>query len=178
MLSQIPQWVALYTNSRAEKRVAELLEQQGYECYLPIIERRHKWSDRYKMVKEPLFRSYVFARLINTDVDNIRKIQGVCMIVAFGGEIVTIPEDQIDAVRRLVESKEELTVMESSAMKKGAKVKITEGQFAGMVGTLVSNCKDGNFEVRIDAIGLSLVTRMDRLLLKPLVSRRRVAAGS
>lgn len=173
MLSNIPQWVALYTNSRAEKRVAELLEQQGYECYLPIVERRHKWSDRYKMVKEPLFRSYVFAKIKNTDVDAIRRIQGVCLIVAFGGVIVTIPEDQIDAVRRLVASKEELTVMESSAMKKGAKVRIVEGQFAGMTGTLVSNCKDGNFAVRIDAIGLSLVTRMDRLLLKPVVKTQK-----
>ena len=172
MLNRTPQWVAIYTNSRAEKRVAQTLDEKGYENYLPLIQRRHRWSDRYKMVDEPLFRSYVFAKIKSTDVVPVRNIDGVCFIVAFGDGIVTIPEAQIDAVRRLVDSKQELFVQEISAMKKGAKVKITDGAFAGMEGILVSRGKEGNFAVRIDAIGLSLITTVDRLLLKPMTTKR------
>ena len=172
MLANSPQWVAIYTRSRAEKRVADLLSQSGFEHYLPIVKRRHKWSDRYKLVEEPLLRSYVFVRIKNTDVDKVRKLQGVCSIISFGGEVATIPEGQIDAVRRLVDADLQLTVQSSSALHKGAWVRIDDGPFAGLQGLLVSECKDGNFAVRIDAIGLSLVTTIDRLLLKPLIQKK------
>ncbi|MBO4588344.1 MAG: UpxY family transcription antiterminator [Bacteroidales bacterium] len=168
MLSDTPQWVAVYTRSRTEKRVAELLSQRGIVNYLPIVSRRHKWSDRYKMVDEPLFKSYVFAKIKKTEVDKVRNEQGVATIVSFGGNIVTVPDDQVESIRRLVDAKQELSVLESSALRKGARVRIEEGPFAGTVGVLVSDCKDGNFAVRIDAIGLSLVTSIDRLLVKPL----------
>lgn len=168
MLSRIPQWVAVYTRSRAEKRVVKYLSEKGYESYLPLVERRHKWSDRYKMVEEPLFRSYVFVKIKITDVVPVRETAGVCFIVSFAGDIVTIPDNQIDAVRNMVASKQELAVRESNALKKGARVKIVDGAFAGMEGVLVSKCKEGNFAVQIDAIGLSLITSIDRLLLKPV----------
>lgn len=173
MLSDTPQWVAVYTRSRAEKRVAELLSQCGIENYLPIVERRHKWSDRYKMVREPLFKSYLFARIKKTDVDKVRNAQGVSTIVSFGGEIVTVPDEQVESIRRLIDAKHDLSVQESSALRKGARVRIEKGAFAGMEGVLVSRCKEGNFAVRIDAIGLSLVTTIDRLLVKPLGIKNR-----
>lgn len=167
MLTQTPQWVAIYTRSRAEKRVAQLLAGQDFECYLPQVERCHRWSDRYKMVVEPLFRSYVFVKIKNTDVIPIRSTPGVCFIVSFGGEIVTVPQAQIDAIERLVASKQELFVHETASLTKGKKVDIVEGHFAGMSGILLSGCKDGNFAVRIDAIGATIVTTVDRLLLRP-----------
>lgn len=173
MLSDTPQWVAVYTRSRAEKRVAELLSQGSVENYLPIVAQRHKWSDRYKMVEEPLFKSYLFVKIKRKEVERVRKVQGVATIVSFGGEVVTVPDEQVESIRRLVDAKQELTVLESSALHKGSMVRIEEGPFAGMEGVLVSECKDGNFAVRIDAIGLSLVTTIDRLLVKPLGIKNR-----
>lgn len=173
MLSDTPQWVAVYTRSRAEKRVAELLSQCSVENYLPIVAQRHKWSDRYKMVEEPLFKSYLFVKIKRKEVERVRKVQGVATIVSFGGEVVTVPDEQVESIRRLVDAKQELTVLESSALHKGAMVRIEEGPFAGMEGVLVSECKGGNFAVRIDAIGLSLVTTIDRLLVKPLGIKNR-----
>lgn len=170
MLSRLPKWVAIYTRSRAEKCVADLLERQGYECYLPLVERRHRWSDRYKMVSEPLFRSYVFAKIKNTDVSPVRAVQGVCFLVAFGNEIAVIPDEQIDAIRQLVASKQELFVHETSALKKGTRVRVTDGSFAGLEGILISSCKDGNFAVRIDALDVALITSIDRLILQPIIT--------
>ena len=60
-------WYVLYTAARAEKQVAarieaEGVEKGGVEAYLPLHRRRKKWSDRIKVVEEPLFRSYVFVK--------------------------------------------------------------------------------------------------------------------
>lgn len=166
MLSQTPQWVAVYTNPRAEKKVYSRLVDRGFEAFLPLIKERRKWSDRYKIVEIPLFSSYVFAKICLTDVAPLRETLGVSFLVSFLGVVETIPEQQIDAVRRLVNANQRLYVEQMQRMRKGARVRIIEGAFAGMEGELISDNKNGNFAVKIHALQLSLVTHIDRLMLQ------------
>ena len=165
--STTPQWVAVYTRSRAEKQVAERIEELGLEVYLPIVEQRRIWSDRVKLVRVPLFPSYLFVKITYTDAEKVRFVDGVSYIVR-RNDILPIPDEQIDAVRRFLSAKQEVFVHDSLALHKGAHAVITGGPFENLRGTLVSDCKDGNFSIRIDAIGLSLVTTIDRLLLQPV----------
>ena len=162
------QWVAVYTQSHAERQAQERLEQQGFETYLPIVEVKRHWSDRIKLVKVPLFPSYLFVKIKKNEPIVVRNTPGVVYIVAFRKEIAILTEQEIDNIRRFVSSKQELFVEETQKLRKGATVHIVDGPFAGMVGTLVDNCKNGNFAVRIEAIGLSLVTHIDRLMLATL----------
>ena len=160
------QWVAVYTQSHAERQVLNRLTQQGFEAYLPIVEVKRHWSDRIKLVAVPLFASYIFVKIKKNEPILVRNTPGVVYIVAFRNEIATITDQEIDNIRRFVSAKQELFVEETRRLRKGAAVRIVEGPFAGMVGTLVDECKGGNFAVRIDAIGLSLVTHIDRLMLQ------------
>ena len=50
-------WIAIYTKSRHEKKVANNLIEKGFEVYLPLIRKRQKWSDRKKWISYPLFKS-------------------------------------------------------------------------------------------------------------------------
>lgn len=56
------QWHVLYVNSRAERKVAERLKNQGWEVFCPIKSELRTWSDRKKKVEVPFFSSYVFVR--------------------------------------------------------------------------------------------------------------------
>lgn len=159
------QWVAVYTQSHAERQVLNRLTQQGFEAYLPIVEVKRHWSDRLKLVQVPLFTSYLFVKIKKNEPILIRNTQGVVYIVSFRNEIATISDNEIESIRRFIAQKQELFVEETRQLRKGAAVKIIEGPFAGMKGTLVDDCKGGNFAVRIEAIGLSLVTHIDRLML-------------
>lgn len=165
MLSETPRWVAVYTNPRAEKRVALRLGEHSIENYLPLRREKRHWSDRIKVVEEPLFRSYIFAKIEKTQLDSLRNVDGVVYVVSFKGEIATIPDEQIEAVRRAVETDEKLYIHQSSLLRKGATVIVQEGPFAQMKGTIVSNCRDGNFAIHIDALSLSLVAEIDKNLL-------------
>ena len=159
-------WVAIYTQARSEKMVMKRLEEQGFEAYLPIVEVKRHWSDRIKLVQVPLFNSYVFVRIKKNELIHIRNTQGVVRIVSFNNEVATIHDSEIESIRRFVSEKQEIFVEETRQLRKGAKVEIIDGPFTGMKGILVDNCKNGNFAVRIDAIGVSLVTHIDRLMLK------------
>lgn len=55
-------WNVIYTKSRSEKAVAEKLALAGFEVYCPLLKTKKLWSDRWKWVEEPLFRSYCFVK--------------------------------------------------------------------------------------------------------------------
>ena len=45
-------WNVIYTRSRAEKKVAELLLATGITAYCPVKEEIRQWSDRKKKVQK------------------------------------------------------------------------------------------------------------------------------
>ena len=166
MLSDEPQWVAVYTSSRAEKKVSDRLTEAGIENYLPLRRVKRRWSDRVKIVEEPLIKSYTFARITLKQETPLRDIAGVVWIVAFKGKVATIPDAEIEAMRQFVESEKSVAVYETSKLKFGAAVEITDGPFVGRRGEIVSDCQDGNFAIRIDALSFSLVVDIDQNILR------------
>lgn len=168
MLNETPQWVALYTNPRAEKATAAYLQSLGYETYLPLQRSLHRWSDRWKSVEVPLLSSYIFAKIRNTDVVPVRNLKGVSYIVSWHGQPGIIPDSEIESIRRLMDAAAEVKVMNDSELKKGAKVRIVEGQFAGMEGTLISNCQGGNFGISISGLNFTLVMDIEKSILEPI----------
>ena len=67
-------WNVLYTRSRCEKKVAALLTKRGIENYCPLNRVVKQWSDRCKLVYEPLFSSYVFVRMNNESTYKVKQV--------------------------------------------------------------------------------------------------------
>ena len=167
MLTDVPQWVAVYTNSRCEKKVVERLTEAGIENYLPLYRVKRHWSDRIKVVEEPLIKSYAFARITAKQETRLRNTEGVVWLVSFGGQVSIIPDEQMEALRQFVDSETAVAVYEASQLHYGAHVEITEGVFEGRRGEIVSDCKDGNFAIKIDALNFTVVVNVDKNILRP-----------
>ncbi len=60
MIDQNYRWYPVYTRSRAEKKAHEELNRKGILSYLPLKKTVKQWSDRKKIVEEPLIKSYLF----------------------------------------------------------------------------------------------------------------------
>ena len=168
MLNDTHQWVALYTNSRSEKKTAQTIQNAGYEVYLPLQHIRRQWSDRWKSVEVPLFNSYIFAKIRAKDVAPIRNSAGVVCIVSWHGQPAIIPEGEINAIKRLMEAAAEVHVRNNSQLKRGARVRIVEGPFVNMEGMLISDCEEGNFCVSISGLDFALVTTIEESILVPV----------
>ena len=166
MLNDEPQWVAIYTNPRAEKKVEENLRKGGYEVYLPIRRELHNWSDRKKWVEVPLLKSYVFARITKFQLMLIRSMAGVAFVVSFKGKVATIPDKEIQMMKDYLAADMEVHIRATEQMKTGAKVRINSGAFAGHEGMLVSDSKEGNFAVKISGISMSMLVYIDRDLME------------
>jgi len=128
-------WYALRTRSRHEKRVREQLEAHGIEPFLPLVERWRQWKDRRKKVAFPLFPGYCFARFPLSQRVVVVSTQGVVQILGNQEGPVPVPEAEIDAVRRLVEST--LPYDPYPYLTEGMQVEVIRGPLSGLRGLLL-----------------------------------------
>jgi transcription termination/antitermination protein NusG len=161
-------WYALQTRARHEKRVAHRLQQRGVTTFLPLVTEFHRWSDRKKIVELPLFSCYLFARLLPTNEDRRRAlyVDGVFRMVGVRAEGTPIPEEQIDAVRTLVEAR--LPWSAYPFLKIGQRVRIRSGALNGVEGILVSRNGDSTLVISVDAIQRSLAVRIEGYDVEPV----------
>src|SRR5262245_7538924 len=92
-------WFALYTRARSEKKVSEILTRKKIENYCPINKVVKQWSDRKKIVYEPLFASYVFVRISESDITFLKRTQGVINFVYWLGKPAVIRDSEIESIK-------------------------------------------------------------------------------
>jgi transcription antitermination factor NusG len=107
------------------------------EAFLPLIEKVHIWSDRKKKVKEPLFRGYVFVRTDLRDKEKILTTDGVVRFVGVSGKPSSIPEAQIDWLRRIIG--ESMNVQHEKYLEVGERVRVIAGPLLGLEGIVIRN---------------------------------------
>ena len=149
-------WYAVYTRPRAEKQAYERLLEQGIEAYLPLQKKLRQWSDRKKWVEVPLFTSYVFVRVNRYYYDTVLKTNGVVKYISFEGKAATIPQEQIDNLKIVVDSDADVeTIWEKH--RRGDKVRVTAGSLRGLQGELISDGGRKKVLIRIDKLEQNLV---------------------
>ena len=164
MLSK-PQWYAVYTRSRAEKKVAAEFEKQGIEHYLPLITAIRQWSDRKKKVRVPLIYSYVFVRITARKHLTVLETFGVVRILHFNGKPVPIPEYQINNLKILLGAQVTLEC-EPIELVKGQEVKITKGPLTGLRGVIALIKGKQKLLIRIDALRCNMTVDVDHRLVE------------
>lgn len=99
MHSVTKKWYVVYTRPRWEKKVADLLSRKKIEHFCPLNKVNKQWSDRKKLVTEPLFTSYVFVCIDDADQLPVRLTDGVINFVYWLGKPAVIRNDEIQAIR-------------------------------------------------------------------------------
>ena len=160
-------WYALLTQARHEKMVAHRLNERGITSFLPLVSQLRRWRNRKIKVELPLFSCYVFAHLQPTNEDRLRalRIDGVFDLVGTRGTGTAIPEDQIEAVRRVLEAN--LSCGAYPFLKLGQRVRIRSGALDGVEGILVSRNGESTLVVSIDGIERSLAIRIEGYDVEP-----------
>lgn len=123
-IAQKEKWFVLYTASRAEKAVAKRLEKAGATVFLPLHKEKRKWSDRVKIVEEPLFRSYIFIHCTEARLSSYATTEGVVKTVYFCGKPAAVRDSEINEIRKFLELTHEHTIISE-----GDIVKILCGPF-------------------------------------------------
>ena len=147
-------WYAIYTKPRWEKKTYNLLLEKGVESYCPLNKVKKKWSDRVKLVEEPLFKSYVFVKLSEDEKTSVRYINGVVNFVYWLGKPAIIRNREIERIRQFLNEYTNVTV-EPIELQPGTKVIIKAGVMMDKEAKVVKDRRT-YVEVEIESLGCKL----------------------
>ncbi len=152
-------WLVLRTKSRHEKVVELYLQQRRIKAYLPKYMVLRSWKSRKQVVKLPLFPGYIFVQPTPQQHEQIRCIRGSCGFIYAGSGPAKICEDELEAVKLLVDSGENLEV--NQKLVPGRRVEVTAGPFMGARGQLVRVKNEERLVVNVELINRSVSVEID-----------------
>ena len=153
-------WFAVYTRPRWEKKVHKLLQEKGIECYCPLNKVHRKWSDRVKIVEEPLFKSYLFVKVNEDEKTPVRMTDGVVNFIYWLGKPAIIKEKEIETIKRFLNDHHDVEVRPID-IAAGKKVMVQSGILMGKQGT-IKKVLHKKVEVVIESIGFILTAYIDK----------------
>jgi transcription antitermination factor NusG len=145
--------------------VRQQLERKHIEAFLPTVTRWSRWKDRTKKIDWPLFPGYCFARFDPGVRLPVLTCTGVVRIVSNDGEPAPIPEQEIDGIRRLVET--DLAFDPCPLIKEGMLVEVTHGPLKGVNGRLVRKNDKARLVLAVDLIGQAVSVEVDAADVRP-----------
>jgi transcription antitermination factor NusG len=159
-------WYAIYTRPRWEKKVNGLLKDKGIESYCPLNRVRRRWSDRIKTIEEPLFKSYVFVKILEEDRSNVRMTHGVVNFVYWDGKPAIIKEKEIQTIRRFLGEYENVELQKIDLLPE-QRIRVTSGPMMDHEGRVIE-VKNKTAKVCIDSLGYMLIAYIDKNKLVPV----------
>ena len=156
------QWYAIYTRPKWEKRVADLLVKKKIQVYYPLTTRSAHWSDRKKSIAEPLFPSYVFVYIPDSEekMSDIKKTDGVINFIHWLSKPAVIPPDEIETIKKFLAEYEYATI-EKSDVKPSDRVKIINGPLMMWEGNIIE-IKTNTIKIMLPSLGYSLIADVRR----------------
>ena len=163
-----PNWYAIYTRTRWEKKVVRQLEEKGIEHYCPLVKSERQWSDRRKIILEPLFSGYVFVRVHDQDTAHVRKLDGCINFVYWLSKPAVIRAEEIDAIRQFLLDHGRVQ-LEKTRVNLDDRVKIVNGPFMEKEGKVVG-IKTRTVKVLLPSLGFALVAELEKQHVQVIVS--------
>ena len=158
-------WFALYTKSRSEKKVNQLLTDKGIECYLPLEKKLKVWSDRKKWIEEPFIHSYIFVNIEESELQKALNTPGIVNVIRFAGKPAYVREEQIKTIQAILSGKEDFELSAESFEPK-EKVEVVTGSLKGLIGEMVHHLNKFKVLVRIESINQNILIKINPSHLK------------
>jgi transcription termination/antitermination protein NusG len=157
----MPRWFAIRTSPRWEVRTSSELTQRGLETYLPVCRVKRRWSDRTKIMDQPLFPGYLFGRFHLDDRVRVLQAPGVKQILGIGNTPAPIGEGELANLRTLVDANPVLVPW--PYLRAGQRITIERGPLAGVKGFVVRAEQESlRIVVSVDLLQRSVATEIDR----------------
>ncbi|MEJ7820744.1 MAG: UpxY family transcription antiterminator [Chitinophagaceae bacterium] len=153
-------WYAVNTRPRWEKKIAQILDVKGIENYCPLNKVVKQWSDRKKIIFEPLFKGYVFVRVEEQKKWDLKRIEGILNYVYWLGKPAKIKPEEINIIKKFLNEFSEI-VVEKIGLQVNQKVRVRQGVLMNYEGILLELSGSRAF-VKIESMGLQLSAHFDK----------------
>lgn len=153
-------WYVVYTRPRWEKKIAAVLNEKGIENYCPLNRVEKKWSDRKKIIHEPLFKGYLFIKINETKKWEIKLINGIINFVYWLGEPAIVKESEIHDIKKFLQEFDNVEVLDYK-LNANDTVIINQGVLMNYKGVII-DVLGNKVRVKIDSMGIQLCAILNK----------------
>jgi len=146
--------------------VAGLLRGKGLETTLPTYTTKRKWSDRYKVVEEPLFPGYVFCRFDVHYRLPVLITPGVISVVGVGKTPIAVDDAEMFSIQAAMGSG--IQMVPWPYVEIGERVRVKDDVLDGMEGILTSFKGSHRVVISVTLLRRSVALEIDRSRITPL----------
>lgn len=147
-------WYVIYTKPKWEKKVAEQLAEAGIDCYCPLITQIRQWSDRKKKVEVPLFNSYVFVQLDESERNSVFQSAGVVRYLFWLGKPAIVRHEEIEVIKKWLNTSDAADVM-VDRYKIGDAIQLESGPFSAQK-AIVQEVTNTHYVLVLESLGCVL----------------------
>ena len=167
-MEPIKKWYALYTKPRWEKKIDGRLVKKGIESWCPLQKIEKQWSDRKKIIEEPLFKSYIFVRIDPTEKADVLMTDGILNFVHYLKKPAVIKDSEVETIKKYLSEKDaKVSIISEEGYAKETKIKVNHGVFMGNEGTVLRGGKKKVY-VRLESLGQVMVVEFPAEFLSPI----------
>lgn len=148
-------WFVVYTRSKWEKKVVDLLTKKGIENFCPLVMVVKQWADRKKKVEEPLFNSYVFVHASESEHLPIQQTEGIINFVYWLGKPAIVKDNEIEAIRNYLNNSYTLSI-EKIQVNVNDIVRITSGPLLQKEGNVLEVQKR-SIKIQLPSLGYAII---------------------
>jgi transcription antitermination factor NusG len=165
--NQNKKWFAVYTKPRWEKKIDNTLLRKDIESWCPLQKIQRQWSDRKKIIEDPLFKSYVFVRINEDERLRVLQTEGVLNFVHHVGKPAVIRNEEIELIKSyLLEKDAKLSVESLQGFQTNDKVIIRHGIFMDNTGRVVRG-RNKKVYVQLESLGQVMIVEFPANYVSP-----------
>ena len=154
-------WMVLYTRSRWEKKVDQLLMDQNITSFCPLVKTNRRWVDRNKIVEVPLFNSYLFVQANHLELHKVMQTSGVINYITHGGKPATVNDTEIERIRTIVKKYSDIETVSLSNINIGDYVKVKNGPLLNQKGE-IQQIQGKSVVMVIENLNCALTVKIDQ----------------
>jgi transcriptional antiterminator RfaH len=151
-------WYVVYTKPKWEKKVAEQLKSNGIECYCPLITQVRQWSDRKKKVEVPLFNSYVFVQLPDSERNAVFQSVGVVRYLFWLGKPAVVRDEEISVIKKWLTTSDSYDISVTS-VQVGDTIQLDSGPFSTQK-AIVQEVTNTHYVLVLESLGCVLKMKL------------------
>jgi transcription antitermination factor NusG len=153
------EWYLIYTKPKCEKRVASLLTKRKIENFYPINCRHIKEYRKNKVVYEPLFDSYVFAKIEESSISLLKQFDSVISLVYWKSKPATIKDEEIEAIREFTTHHQNIK-LERVSININSELRSADKPSYFMDGNILT-IKNTSRKVNLPSLGFVMIAEME-----------------
>ncbi len=161
-------WYVVKTNSRAEKKVFERLNEIGFEAYLPLVATIRQWSDRKKKIEVPLMSSILFVHCQESDLKTLYHVFGFHSILYYLGRPAVVRDFEIQNLKILLQENIDFEKEDFVQLEQGDKVEVIRGPFQGLIATSLEVSRTHKLIVEIESIEQRFVVHVPKSFVRKI----------